>query len=144
MKESFESMQITNNALLALMVGVSAPVPVSTQSQREANQDAFKEALKARYPHCVTVDNATSPSSPLLKCMILDHAFSPDMITARHIIGLTNPQSFPVVGLNYSNHRYHERNGLLIFRDIAQKYGNQVIVSLLFGLFNCHFGITFC
>jgi hypothetical protein len=140
MKESFQSMQITNNALLALMVGVAAPVPESTQTQRKVNQDAFKEALKARYPHCVIVRK----NNTLLKCMVLDHALSPDVVTAGHIIGLTNSQSFPAVGLNYSTHRYHERNGLLIHKHIDVKYGHQLVVSLLFVLFNRHFVITFC
>lgn len=129
-EERFESVETTSNALMVLMVGVCQPVPESTKSTREANQVAFKEALKARYPHCVAINTTTSPPLTLLKCMILGHDFSPDMITAGHIIGLTNTQSFPIVGLNASLHRYHERNGLLLFRDINQRYGQQHIVSL--------------
>lgn len=49
---------------------------------------------------------------------------------ACHIIPLSNSQSFPRVGLNYSRDRYHERTGLLIYGDIDKKYRHQDIVSI--------------
>ncbi len=108
------------------MVGVNSPVPESTASQRAQNQDAFKNSLKQRYNNCVDVANPN-----ILKCMVLDHFFAANQVSGAHIIGLTNHQSYSLVGMNYSTDRYHERNGLLLYHDIDVKYGNQLIVSFL-------------
>ncbi len=111
--------------LYRLMVGLHSPVPESTASQRILNQEAFKNSLIRRYNHCAHATNK------YLKCMVLDHFFLANRVTASHIIGFTNHQSHSLVGMNYCMDRYHERNGLLLHHEIDVTYGNQLIVSFL-------------
>jgi hypothetical protein len=107
-------------AMNSLIVKTFQPVPVLSGDELQAAETMFKERLIGRY---------SRQNGEFVKCMILDQFFPEKDISATHIIGLKNPQSFMLVGLNYANDRYDERNGLLVFSDIARKYRQHFIVS---------------
>jgi hypothetical protein len=73
----------------------------------------IKEECELSGPEINMLMNGIFPSEngDFLKCMILDQFFPEKDIPATHILGLKNPQSFMLVGLNYANDRYDERNG---------------------------------
>lgn len=112
--------------LLRLIVDINSAIPEPTASQQQINQKEFKQTLISRYPVCCDPYHPT-----YLKCMVLGYFLPDKNVTATHIIGLTNHHCYPLLEMNYANDRYDERNGLLLYSDIASKYENQQIVSFI-------------
>ena len=98
-----------------LIIATTTAVPESTASDREGNQIQFKEDLRTRYC-CI---HLTNPN--LTKCMVLNHFFSSDVVTAGHLVSLTDRHIAPLLGFSSV---WDEKNGILVYKPLDVKYGS--------------------
>ena len=98
-----------------LIIATTTAVPESTASDRLGNRRQFKEDLRTRYD-CVHQSNPN-----LTKCMVLDHFFSSDHVTAGHLVSLTDRNIVHLLG--FSN-VWDEKNGILVYKPLDVKYGS--------------------
>ena len=116
----------TSNApIRKLLMDIVSPKKTSNASDRRHHQNTFKETLRLRYA-CIDGEN-----QGVTRCMVLDKFFSTNVVTASHIIGLTNRLSLTALNLNPDSDIWSDRNGLLLYQDFEYKYESQDIVSYL-------------
>lgn len=113
-------MEEKNRPLLYIINALCSAKPVSTASDRDKHQATFKGNLKMRYG-CYDSRNPN-----VTKCMILNHFFPTDKVTASHIVGLAERQVCSTLGFNDV---WDMRNGILLFHEIDKRFEAMELVS---------------
>lgn len=115
-----EHVKEQNGPLLRIVNALCSAKPVSTVSDRNKHQKEFKEKLRLRYECC-------NPENPAVtKCMILNHFFSTQNVTASHIVGLHERQLCAVLGFTDV---WGDRNGILLYKEIGKHFEHMELVS---------------
>lgn len=115
-----EIVEEKNRPLLRTVNALCSAKPVSTTSDRDKHKDIFKRSLSLRY-QCHDPANAN-----VTKCMILNHFFSTEQVTASHIVGLYERQICATLGFTDV---WDPRNGILLFHEIDKCFENMEVVS---------------
>jgi hypothetical protein len=118
----FQAANLKVLQVASILIGITAPLPKSSSSERELHSKCFCTAVIDRY-NCKEGQQATGspkPHHPKILCMVTGHYFAPTQVTVSHIVSLRDRHRGMHAACGMSPEDvWDPRNGIVWLKDIG-------------------------